>query len=105
MTTVASVRRRPPRVPYDLFDAPELACVDALRSVLEIAVAAVLAANPELLTEEPLERRDDLPAEVWIADAIVADARTLRAALDRYRAALDAREREPERPDDDDIPF
>ena len=35
--------------PYDLFDAPELAAVEALAAVLDIAVAAVVAANPELL--------------------------------------------------------
>lgn len=60
--------------PYDLFDAPELASVDALAAVLDIAVAAVVAANPELLDAELLDGRDPPSAQVWIADAIVSHA-------------------------------
>ena len=56
--------------PYDLFDAPELASVDALTAVLDIAVAAVVAANPELLDAERLDARGPPSAQAWVMGSI-----------------------------------
>ena len=83
--------------PYDLFDAPELASVDALAAVLEITVAAVVAANPELLDAELLDGRGPPSAQVWMADAIVshAHAHALGTALERYRVAVELARNSP----------
>lgn len=77
----------------------------ALAAVLQIAGAAVLAANPELLTQRPIDRRDDLPEQVWIADAIVTEAREMRELLDAYREALRAGDVTGHRDPDDDVPI
>ena len=83
--------------------------MEALAAVLDIAVAAVVAANPELLdTElldtERLDARGPPSAQVWIADAIVAHAHALGTALDRYRVAVELARNSPLR-STDDVPF
>lgn len=90
--------------PYDLFEAPELASVAALTAVLEVTVAAVVAANPELLDDGWRERRGGPTAQVWTADAIVAHAHALRAVLDRYRIAVELARIDPHRAAED-VPF
>ena len=90
--------------PYDLFDAPELAAVEALAAVLDIAVAAVVAANPELLDAERLDARGPPSAQAWIADAIVSHAHALGTALDRYRVAVELARNSPLHATDD-VPF
>ena len=77
--------------PEAFSEAPELALVEALRGVLEVAAAAIRAANPELYVEELLEGRPLLPAQVWIAEALLRDAAALRCTLERYAHAVEAR--------------
>ncbi len=69
-----------------------------LTAVLDIAVAA-LAVYPELL-----DGRGPPSTKVCIADAIVAHARALGTARDRYRVAVQLARNSPLRATDD-VPF
>lgn len=100
----------PPEIEY----APEIALLAVLHRTLDVAVYALLASHP-CLTDLELSYHLDQP-EVRAADAVIAQAHRLRAALDHYRAeiaALYARvvDQHPPAsdPDDpgtaDDIPF
>ena len=91
--------------PGDMLDlgASELAILAALDTTLEATVAAMLLANPEVLHADPYDECGSHTPEVWIAEAFVTEARTLRMIIDRYRHALyRANERMRE---DDDIAF
>jgi hypothetical protein len=64
--------------------APELAALALLEAALEVASAALVAAQPELLRPD-FEPSSD-PAEV--ASRIIAQALTLGGTIQRYRIAL-----------------
>lgn len=78
--------------PEDISTSPELAILEAVDAVLDTALAALIAANPELIGHDPFERDfDDTPpppARLYAADAIVYQTHALRSAVDRYRCAL-----------------
>ena len=76
--------------PGDMIDlgASELAILAALDTTLEASVAAMLFANPEVLHADPYDECESHTPEVWIAEAFVAEARALRAIIDRYRHAI-----------------
>ena len=81
--------------PEDITDAPELAILEAVDAALETALAAIIAANPELIGHDPYERVfDDTPApppRLYAADAIIYQTHAMRSAIDRYRCALSFR--------------
>lgn len=83
----------------DLAFDPELAPLALLEAALAIAVQALIARNPEMLTE-----RQHLPKAPQAAAAlhIVVLYRELHDALDVYRDLLP---KEPTRSGSDDIPF
>lgn len=89
----------------DLFDAPERATLDALCAVLHAATAALLVANPELLEGDLQDQGGTHPAQAWIAERILAEARTLRHLLERYDAALEVLSTPDCRHQDLEIPF
>lgn len=101
-------RGRAVPTPYDLFEAPELASVEALTAVLDVTVAAVVAANPELLDDGWRDGPRGPSAQVWIADTIDAyahaHAHALRAVLNRYRTAVELARNDPRRAIDE-VPF
>ncbi len=72
-------------------DAPEESALQALRVVSGLARLALLAATPELLHDDDALDLDD-PAyrdRVRAARRLVAQARRLDRAIDRYLAVLD----------------
>jgi len=70
--------------PSDLDEAPELAILLALAGTIDIARAALFAANPQLQTDYILEVLE--PAvQVCLADAIMMHLDGLRCSLERYR--------------------
>jgi hypothetical protein len=75
--------------PPEIDRAPEIALLAVLDHALDTAAAAVIAAHPNILDDEPLYRRLDRP-EMKAADAILTRARRLRDALDQYRRAIAA---------------
>ena len=72
----------PPVVQLGL--APELAALALLEAALEVASAALVAAQPELLHPDLGPSSD--PADV--ASRIIAQALTLCGTIQRYRIAL-----------------
>jgi hypothetical protein len=76
----------------DLAQAPELAILDALRDLLDHAVALLVVQNPEIAETDSLV---GLPPQAWVADHLAAAMRDLQRLLLRYRAAAteDARHR------------
>jgi len=65
--------------------APELAALALLEAALEIANAALLAAQPELQRPEDFEPSTD-SAEV--ASRLIEQSLALRGTINRYRIAL-----------------
>lgn len=81
-----------PRIPLlldwsDIAEAPELASLAGLHSLLEISITALLAAHPELECSTPAEL-ERAPPPLWLAEVILEAAATLRVYLDRYEAAV-----------------
>ena len=70
-------------------EAPELAILAALDTTLRATVVSLLVANPELLRVDPSEQYESYPSRVWIADTLVAEARSLRTIIARYRHAIE----------------
>jgi hypothetical protein len=68
-----------------LQDAPQLAIVAALDTLLDHLAAALIAAHPEILGHP----HDGDSPPVWLADIVTSDTRRLQALLHRYRAAVD----------------
>jgi hypothetical protein len=62
-----------------------LAVLDALTLVVEISVATLEAACPELRAGEIPPWA---PPRVWLAQAMITQAQELREAMGRYRAAV-----------------
>jgi len=83
----------------DLAFDPELAPLALLDAALAVTVQALIASNPELLSESDLLRQ--APRAV-AAYAIVVLYQEMHDALDEYRALLP---REPSPTGTDDIPF
>jgi hypothetical protein len=76
----------------DLAEAPQLAILDALRDLLDHAVALLVVQHPEIAETDGLV---GLPPEVWVADHLAVAMRDLQRILLRYREAAtdDARHR------------
>jgi hypothetical protein len=92
----------PPITPNNLRSDPELAILDALDHMLELAVYALVAIYPELTdSERPSWRRDDSAAG-RAASHLIACSQELECAVCGYRTAiLRARESEANQ----DLPF
>lgn len=88
-------------VPPDLDAAPELAALAAVRAAGEVAVTALLAANPELTAGDD----SPLPVCALAARRVIDEACRLRRALDDYRGLLAALAAAAADRPDDDIPF
>lgn len=65
--------------------APELAALALLEAALEIACAALVAAQPELLRPDDFEPSTD---SALVAATLVEQARALCGSVNRYRLAL-----------------
>ena len=65
--------------------APELAALALLEAALEIASAALVAAQPELLRPDDFEPSTD---SAQVAALLVAQSLALRGTVNRYRIAL-----------------
>lgn len=75
----------------ELDDSPEMSILVALEHTLALAMAALIAANPELSCADELYGcGTPQPPHLWIADNLIDHANALRGALRRYRLALDA---------------
>ena len=83
----------------DLAFDPELAPLALLEAALAIAVQALIARNPEMLSECVSFRNDP---RLVAAHHIVVLYREMHDALDEYRGLLP---QEPETSGSDDIPF
>lgn len=86
--------------PPEIDAAPELAVLAATRAVVEITVAALLAANFELTAGDD----SPLPISAAAARRIIDDVARLRRSIDAYRDILAALAAVDE-PGGDDIPF
>lgn len=76
--------------------APELAILAAIQSAIDIAIVALVAAQPELQSSADGRDAVSTPASA-VADAVIGCAQALVSAIADYRAVL---QREP-----DDLPF
>ena len=74
--------------PSELNEAPELAIPQALEVTIDIAGAALFAANPELQIDCFLETVEPT-VQVCLADAILLHLDGLRCALQRYHHYAD----------------
>ena len=87
------IGHQPVLEPSDIAAAPELAILEAADDVLDTAVAALLAANPEL-ADDPFEpswdRHEPSSPRLYAADALFTLSHALRCAIDRYRCAVRA---------------
>jgi hypothetical protein len=74
-----------PATTNDLARAPELALLDAVRGLLDHALALLVARHPEIArTDGGLV---GLPPQVWVADHLAAAMRDLQRLLLHYRQA------------------
>lgn len=65
--------------------APELAALALLEAALDIASAALVAAQPELMLPDAFEPSTD---SAQIAATLIQQAQALRGNVNRYRIAL-----------------
>ena len=65
--------------------SPELAALALLEAALEVARAALVAAQPELLRPDVFEPSTD---SAQVAARLVEQALAVRGTINRYRAAL-----------------
>ena len=84
-------------LPRDLEHAPELVSLALLDTALELAGAALVAANPELAT---VDDTDIVCGQACITEALLAQADAMQVLIKRY-AALAARRSRP----DPETPF
>jgi len=91
-------------LPFDLAENPELAVLVVLDTALHLAVRALVAAHPQLETDDvPYWCLDQSPAFI-LADSIVSHAQALSEQVQQYRAFM--LPSDPPAPhQDDDIPF
>lgn len=77
--------------PHDLLDNPELAALDILDRAAHVAMHALLAAHPVLMTEESPDDRDEAANRAVRILAFVAaltdDIECYRSGLDPHRAS------------------
>lgn len=64
---------------------PRLAILDALRDLLDHAVALLVIQHPEIADNEGLA---GLPPQAWVADHLASAMRDLQRVLLRYREAV-----------------
>ena len=68
------------------YGSPERAALDALDVTLELVMAVIVTANPELLG-------DSIPpwasSQVWMAQSVVTCVGALRVVLEPYRHAVE----------------
>ncbi len=92
--------------PEMLAETPEQASVEALRTVLDVTLLALIAANPEMLDDgwTVMPERAQIPC-LRVAHRILGHGHALRRVLVRYARLLDRqRERTADRPNTD-LPF
>ncbi len=81
----------------ELVRAPELAILAVVENAIDVAIVALVAAQPEL--QPAADQRDDVDSSVAVAaDHLIAAAQALAAAVATYRVALRDRR-------DDELPF
>jgi hypothetical protein len=72
---------------HELRYAPELAILAAIESAVDVAIVALVAAQPEL--QPNADGRDRVSTDAGAAaDAVIARAQALVSAIADYRAAL-----------------
>lgn len=72
---------------FDLVGAPQLAALEILANVLQVAEQALLAEHQDLAAGE--EPTTDADPQTWIADSILVQIHVLQQNLRRYRTAID----------------
>lgn len=75
----------------DLSAAPELAIVDVLDYALVTARAALIAAQPEMISEDVFSEDPPTTPDAWIAENAIAQIDALETTLRLYRRAVTAR--------------
>jgi len=73
-----------------LQDAPQLAIVAAVDSLLDNLAAVLLAVHPEILADH----HSNSPV-VWLADLVASEGRRMQNYLHRYRTALEQKHAAP----------
>jgi hypothetical protein len=101
MTATATRSTRPDLVWIDVAEAPELATLAGVDTLLELAITALVAAHPELESGAAINTERG-PGSLWLAEVIVDAAATLRVYLDRYEGAV-RRERQLASTPEDEI--
>jgi hypothetical protein len=71
----------------DVAEAPELATLTGMDTLLDLAITALVAAHPELESGGPLDI-ERAPPSLWLAEVIVDAAAMLRVYLGRYEVAV-----------------
>lgn len=95
MTAHRSRRRLPTR--DELISAPELAILASIEATIDLAIVALVAAQPELSQSD--DGHDAVTtAAARSADTVIMTAQALAAAIADYRLSL-------RRHDRDDLPF
>ncbi len=103
---IPAPRRLPTTVTCgELAGASELAIVVVLAHVLDTTIEVLFAAHPQLASSEAF--RDAPAAPLWVADALINQADSLKRTLDTYRHAVELRNDNGKSvlPSDDDIPW
>ncbi|MBI4700249.1 MAG: hypothetical protein HY744_03615 [Deltaproteobacteria bacterium] len=82
------IRRKPPLArlptPDELAACPELAILDSIEAVIDLAILALVAAQPELQpTDDGLDAATTSTAKD--ADRVITTAQALAVAITRYR--------------------
>jgi hypothetical protein len=90
--------------PCDLACNPERACLEMLDLALEMTVRALIAAYPQLASDEILYWCLDRSPASALAKAIVSQAQSLSREINRYAGQLAADLSEAKK-EDDDFPF
>lgn len=83
----------------DVAEAPQLGAVAAADTVLDLMIASLLTAHPEVDRGDHVDAAR-APATLWLAEVVVDAAATLRVYLARYDAAL-RKEKHLDEPDPD----
>ncbi len=83
--------------PDELAITPELAILGSIEAAIDLAIVALVAAQPELWPTDDGHDAVTSPAALG-ADAVIAAAQSLATAIAHYRVTL-------RRPDHDELPF
>jgi hypothetical protein len=90
LTPRVRTRSRPPgRLPtcHELASAPQLAILTSIEAAIDVAIVAIVAAQPELWPSATARDVITTPAAEQ-ADHVIRSAQVLAAAIADYRAAL-----------------